>query len=183
MIGPFVDAIYGPAEEAMLSMQVSQTEQASVQAAFHLVRSLSGMYAPLFFTNHFFNTSWTGWKVITFSFVGYGLHTAGLLLYILAYFMDRYITYHRTSRVVSAPSIARGSAVADYRRRVNTSRENFDYRREFYIRAEQRLQRGDPSTIDINRAGGRRRGGASRRTAERRAPLLSPPRQTTDGDL
>ena len=40
-------------------MQVSQTEQASIQAAFSLVRTLSGMYAPLYFTNHYFNTSWT----------------------------------------------------------------------------------------------------------------------------
>ena len=38
---------------------MSQTEQASIQAAFSLVRTLSGMYAPLYFTNHYFNTSWT----------------------------------------------------------------------------------------------------------------------------
>jgi hypothetical protein len=39
----------------MISMQVSQTEQASIQAAFRLVSALSGMYAPLYFTNHYFN--------------------------------------------------------------------------------------------------------------------------------
>ena len=43
----------------MRIVQVSQTEQASIQAAFSLVRTLSGMYAPLYFTNHYFNTSWT----------------------------------------------------------------------------------------------------------------------------
>ena len=46
-------------QHAMRIVQVSQTEQASIQAAFSLVRTLSGMYAPLYFTNHYFNTSWT----------------------------------------------------------------------------------------------------------------------------
>ena len=47
VIGTFVGAISGPAGEAMISMQVSQTEQASIQAAFRLVSSLAGMWAPL----------------------------------------------------------------------------------------------------------------------------------------
>ena len=63
-------------------MQVSQTEQASIQAAFRLISSLSGMYAPLYFTNHYFNVDWTGWQVITFAFVGYSLHTAKVVLYV-----------------------------------------------------------------------------------------------------
>ena len=45
VIGSFVGAISGPAGTAMISMQVKQTEQASIQAAFNLVGSLSGMYA------------------------------------------------------------------------------------------------------------------------------------------
>jgi hypothetical protein len=44
ILGTFVGAISGPAGEAMISLQVSQTEQASIQAAFRLVSSLSGMY-------------------------------------------------------------------------------------------------------------------------------------------
>ena len=47
VIGTFVGAISGPAGEAMISMQVSQTEQASIQAAFRLIHSLAGMWAPL----------------------------------------------------------------------------------------------------------------------------------------
>ena len=66
----------------MISMQVSQTEQASIQAAFRLVSALSGMYAPLYFTNHYFNVDWTGWQVISYAFVGYGLHTGKVVLYV-----------------------------------------------------------------------------------------------------
>lgn len=55
----FVGAISGPATEAMISMQVSQTEQASVQSAARLAGALSSMYAPLYFTNHYFNVNWT----------------------------------------------------------------------------------------------------------------------------
>lgn len=66
----------------MISMQVSQTEQASIQAAFRLISSLSGMYAPLYFTNHYFNVDWTGWQVITYAFVGYSLHTCKVVLYV-----------------------------------------------------------------------------------------------------
>jgi hypothetical protein len=50
VLGTFVGAISGPAGTAMISMQVKQTEQASIQAAFNLVGNLSGMYAPLYFT-------------------------------------------------------------------------------------------------------------------------------------
>ena len=50
VLGTFVGAISGPAGTAMISMQVKQTEQASIQAAFNLVGALSGMYAPLYFT-------------------------------------------------------------------------------------------------------------------------------------
>ena len=63
-------------------MQVSQTEQASIQAAFRLISSLSGMYAPLYFTNHYFNVDWTGWQVISFAFVGYALHTGKVVIYV-----------------------------------------------------------------------------------------------------
>eukprot|EP01043_Picozoa_sp_COSAG02_P048014 COSAG02_NODE_4668_length_5113_cov_5.806143_4_plen_170_part_00 len=72
----------GPAGEAMISMQVSQTEQASIQAAFRLISSLSGMYAPLYFTNHYFNVDWTGWQVISYAFVGYALHTGKVVIYV-----------------------------------------------------------------------------------------------------
>ena len=63
-------------------MQVSQTEQASIQAAFRLISSLSGMYAPLYFTNHYFNVDWTGWQVISYAFIGYTLHTIKVVLYV-----------------------------------------------------------------------------------------------------
>lgn len=63
-------------------MQVSQTEQASIQAAFRLISSLSGMYAPLYFTNHYFNVDWTGWQVISYAFVGYTLHTIKVVIYV-----------------------------------------------------------------------------------------------------
>ena len=66
----------------MISMQVSQTEQASIQAAFRLISSLSGMYAPLYFTNHYFNVDWTSWQVISYAFVGYTLHTIKVFLYV-----------------------------------------------------------------------------------------------------
>ena len=45
VLGTFLGAISGPAGTAMISMQVKQTEQASIQAAFNLIGSLSGMYA------------------------------------------------------------------------------------------------------------------------------------------
>jgi len=67
--------------------QVSQTEQASVQAAKNLVAALSSMYAPLYFTNHYFNTDWTGWKVISFAFFGYALTAVATIIFFLAYLM------------------------------------------------------------------------------------------------
>jgi len=181
VVSPFVDAIHGPAEEAMLSMQVSQTEQASVQAAFSLVRSLSGMYAPLFFTNHFFNTSWTSWRVITFSFVGYSVHAIGLFLYFLAYRLDRYLVYHSTARVVTAKPTATAQRLSGQDATIN------DYRRAFYTRAETTYQvsgaaADNTQSVPAQRGDRRNRTRASRAN-ERRAPLLSPPRQTANSDL
>ena len=134
------------------ALQVAQTEQASIQSAFRLVGSLAGMYAPLFFTNHCFDVKWTSWRVITYAFVGYGLHAVATVLFFCAYMMDRYIIYHSSNRVVADPRLelleaASGSVnvggldyrrIDDYRREQNSnSGSNFDYRREFYARADR----------------------------------------------
>ena len=58
---------------ACRAIQVKQTEQASIQAAFTLVGGVSGMYAPLYFTEHFYGSTRTGWAVIEFAFVGYAM--------------------------------------------------------------------------------------------------------------
>ena len=71
VVRTFVDSIYGPAQYAMFSMQVTQTEQASIQAVFSLVSSLSGMWAPEFFTEHVFDVNATGFRVIRYAFLGY----------------------------------------------------------------------------------------------------------------
>jgi len=55
VLGTFVGAISGPATTAMISMQVKQTEQASVQAAFNLVGGIASMGAPWYFTHYYYN--------------------------------------------------------------------------------------------------------------------------------
>ena len=79
VVRTFVDSIYGPAQYAMFSMQVTQTEQASIQAVFSLVSSLSGMWAPEFFTEHVFDVNATGFRVIRYAFLGYASTNALLL--------------------------------------------------------------------------------------------------------
>jgi hypothetical protein len=149
VIRPFVDAIYGPAQFAMISMQVAQTEQASIQSAFNLVGGITGIYAPIFFYDHCFNTSWRSWRVITYAFVGYGLHAVATVLFFCAYMLDRYLIYHNSTRVITNPRFKRHTVgfdathgVDDYRRDQNQfSGDNFDYRREFNARAEQNYRR------------------------------------------
>ena len=80
VLGTFVGAISGPATTAMISMQVKQTEQASVQAAFSLVGGLSAMYAPLFYTEHFFDVDATSWRVIRYAFVTYGIYVCTTIM-------------------------------------------------------------------------------------------------------
>ena len=52
--------------------------------------------------------------------------------------MDRYIIYHNRPRVITPVLSWEDLSVNDYRRGTNASSGmNFDYRREFYARAEQ----------------------------------------------
>ena len=131
----------------------------------------------------------SGWGVITFAFVGYGLHAIGLVLYILAFLMDRHILYHNTGRVVTRRGERPTQSLNDYRRGTNRhAGQNFDYRREFYVRAEQNY-RGGSSGARQARGRGRAQGhvrdlgtGATARQREAaraessssRTPLLSP---------
>ena len=131
----------------------------------------------------------SGWRVITFAFVGYGLHAIGLVLYILAFLMDRHILYHNTGRVVTRRGERPTQSLNDYRRGTNRhAGQNFDYRREFYVRAEQNY-RGGSSGARQARGRGRAQGhvrdlgtGATARQREAaraessssRTPLLSP---------
>ena len=111
-------------------------------------------YAPLFFTNYCFDVKWTSWRVITYAFVGYGLHAVATILFFCAYMMDRYIIYHsRTNRVIANPRLGPGDTataagvvnaagldyrrIEHYRRSVRADDDAFDYRREFYMRADR----------------------------------------------
>lgn len=100
VFGTFVGSISGPAGQAMISMQVKQTEQASIQAAFNLVGSLSGMYAPLYFTKYYFDTSCEGWHCIRFAFFGYAIQFAASISYVIAWAVDRYLNAVNKSRFV-----------------------------------------------------------------------------------
>ena len=73
------------------------------------------------------------------------------ILFFGAYMMDRHIMYHtRTNRVVANPRLGPGGTagvvnddgfdyhrIDDYRRSVQADDNAFDYRREFYVRADR----------------------------------------------
>ena len=61
--------------------------------------------------------------------LGQGLHAVGLIMFIMAYLVDRYLMFHNRGRVLSPDNKA-----LDYR----TNQEPFNYRQEFYKRAEVR---------------------------------------------
>ena len=61
--------------------------------------------------------------------MGQGLHAVGLIMFIMAYLVDRYLMFHNRGRVLSPDNKA-----LDYR----TNQEPFNYRQEFYKRAEVR---------------------------------------------
>ena len=62
--------------------------------------------------------------------LGQGLHAVGLIMFIMAYLVDRYLMFHNRGRVLSPDNKA-----LDYR----TNQEPFNYRQEFYKRAEVRI--------------------------------------------
>ena len=35
-----------------------------------------------YFTNHYYNTNWVGWKLITYAYVGYGIHICSVICYV-----------------------------------------------------------------------------------------------------
>ena len=70
VIGALVGGITGPATQAMVSFQVHQSEQASVQGAFMVVGMLSSSLGARWFTAHYLDIDATSWNVIKFAFVG-----------------------------------------------------------------------------------------------------------------
>lgn len=70
VVGALVGGITGPATQAMVSFQVHQSEQASVQGAFMVVGMLSSSLGGLYFTDHYLDIDATSWNVIKFAIVG-----------------------------------------------------------------------------------------------------------------
>ena len=76
--------------------------------------------AALYFTNHFFDTDATSWRVIRFAFVGYSMQPLASCLYVVAWAMDRWIRRKNRTRVVlpkeTPLDLERRDYAADYRR-------------------------------------------------------------------
>ena len=82
--------------------------------------SAAAVCAALYFTNHFFDTNATGWRVIRFAFVGYAIQLAASCLYVFSWWVDNYIRKKNRTRVVlpkmTPLDLERREYAADYRR-------------------------------------------------------------------
>ena len=129
--------------------------------------------APLYFTNHYYNNNWKSWRIITYAFVGYSLQALSTLIFFCAYLMDRYLMYHYAERTILNPrDIQKQSRAAQMFGYV----EDFDYRRDFYKRAESVLGRrpGEGPTRGHVRNLGSRSSNAQRQQNQRRSDMATP---------
>ena len=148
VLGTFAGAFSGPATTAMISMQVKQEEQASVQAAFGLIGGVSAMGAPWIFTHYFFDTTARGWRVIRFAFAGYSLYAISTVLFIATYCVDR-----KRQRLITNPGLML---------KRQAQREAAEVAKARSVQQDGGVQRDGLESIE-------------RGTAQERRPLMGPP--------
>ena len=89
----------GPASFIILSKEVRQDEQASVQAAFALLGSVSGMFGNPVFTKYFFNTNAKGWAIVNFVWASCAINAVAFCIIIATFFLNQdRIRYHDDMR-------------------------------------------------------------------------------------